>query len=415
MLVYPSASIYTFRPRNVKMNITFTIYNLNVLIFSICVQYLVLSLYRAIRFENYGTAFDTFLIQNLLFFFLFVYVCIMIALFILEKRTEENQKQNNEALDQDANLYPGTVPFPANQQSQVTNPFQYTQIPQTYETLNQYPPQMMYVPTQPNPTTASAPKKNSLPLLINSTVKSSKIALLATMTLLLHSVLGCWTLDYSLDVCVFTWNGNVRLYFGVFYILMLLSGLISLQVIDVDPLTSESRNLRSATVYFLFACTVLVLHRSYIQKIDEVCLYKKLVGGIPEYDAAQSQEATCNGFNSATVSIFTADERLKHSTYTPCRISDISQIEVAAYNVLFIGSIVVNLILDCIVFVPQVQIIASIIRTIFYILAFVYTVNYISTPKSRIPEVPLFLIFAFGVVRELVNVFSPQKMKVKDM
>lgn len=415
MLVYPSASIYTFRPRNVKMNITFTIYNLNVLIFSICVQYLVLSLYRAIRFENYGTAFDTFLIQNLLFFFLVVYVCIMIALFILEKRTEENPKQNNEAFDADANTYSGTVAFPADQQSQVM--YQYTpipqipQIPQSYETQTAYQPQMTYIPTQPNPTTASAPKKNSLLLLINSAVKSCKIALVATMTLLLHSVLGCWTLDYSLDVCVFTWNGNVRVYFGVFYILMLLSGLISLQVIDVNPLTNEGKNLRPATVYFLFVCTVLLLHRSYIQKIDEVCLYKTMVDGIPVYDAAQLQDETCNG----VVSIFTADERSEHSSYTHCRISDISQIEVAGYNVLFIGSIVVNLIFDLIVFVPQIQRIASIIRTIFYILAFVYTVNYISTPKSRIPEVPLFLIFAFGVVRELINVFSPSKVKIKGL
>ena len=228
-----------------RMTASVAFFNVNVVLFSVVIQYVVLGVYNLIRLSVKGTSLDYYLLQTELIFLAAVYV-LALAFFFTESpparaapaatdgsyRALPKTDSDDDDSDDDSDDDRGS-------RSRRKKPQQQTVV---------------------------GPRVQGMFDLIFT----AKMACGAVLGLLVQSLLTCYV-GGSAATCARTWRGDYRVGFAAFYILLTLTALSSLQMCSLRLERSEFSKSRGSTHAFVFFCLYVTFADAFYRKFQDVC------------------------------------------------------------------------------------------------------------------------------------------------
>lgn len=244
-----------------RMTASVAFFNVNVVVFSVVIQYVVLGVYNLIRLSVKGTSIDYYLLQTELIFLSAVYV-LALAFFFTEPPPAAPEQPyralptTNSDDDSDDDSGDSGDDQRKKRRPSVRGGLFRGDSKDSGDDR----------PAQPRQQTVVGPRVQGMFDLI----VTAKVACGAVLGLLVQSLLTCYV-GGGAATCARTWRGDYRVGFAAFYILLTLTALSSLQMCSRRLERSEFSKSRGSTHAFVFFCLYVTFADAFYRKFQDVC------------------------------------------------------------------------------------------------------------------------------------------------
>lgn len=222
------------------MTASVAFFNVNVVLFSVTIQYIVLGVYNLIRLNVKGTAMDYFVLQCQLVFLGGTYALSLAFLFTETEAPKPPDAAQTPEAPKAADAEYSLVPQSEDEAR-----------PPKHDQGNKY---------------VLGPRVQGM----FDAIVAAKIACGAVLALLLQSVLSCY-IGTDRATCAQTWRGDYRVGFAFFYALLTLTALSSLQLSSRKLQRSEFSKSRTSSHGFVFFCVYVMFAHSFYTKFEDKC------------------------------------------------------------------------------------------------------------------------------------------------